>query len=252
MTKALARLVLPKAVMRRLETAGVYCQTWVTVEKQARTDLWVLRGVESGGSSREVGRYTSFFSPQGARLSWLQRLDRIGANGVHAVVVAPELMSVEMARVEQTYQLLVLRHRIAKGTTGKRPGVESAVLFRGVDGQLPLDLLKQGLTPEFFTRGGEGRPIPGEFVEAVKLVTAGVSCTNCRHCHGLVEKVALAARGSSHSFWLRRKMGREPFSHDSLGQGSSKRLKVSDSTVSHSQNYQRSHIELKNVEIKPL
>jgi hypothetical protein len=21
----------------------------------------------------------------------------------------------------------------------------------------------------------------------VKLVTAGVSCTNCRHCHGLIE-----------------------------------------------------------------
>jgi hypothetical protein len=196
MRKALARLVLPKAVMRRLESAGVYCQTWITVEKQGRTDGWVLRGVESGGSSREVGRYISFFSPQGGRLSWLQRLDRIGFNGVHGVVVAPELMSVEMARIEQTYQLLVLLHRIAKGQLGKRPSVDSAVLLRGVDGQLPLDLLKQGLTPEFFTRGGEVRPIPVEFVEAVKLVTAGVSCANCRHCHGLVEK-ALPTEASS-------------------------------------------------------
>ena len=33
MAKELARLVLPKPVMRRLETAGVYCQTWVTAEK---------------------------------------------------------------------------------------------------------------------------------------------------------------------------------------------------------------------------
>jgi hypothetical protein len=186
--KAPTRLVLPKAVMRRLESAGVFCQTWVTVEKQARTDRWVLRGVESGGSSREVGRYISFFSPQGGRLNWLQRLDRIGSNGVHAIVVAPEMMSVEMARVEQTYQLLGLRHRIAKGPVGKRPSVESAAVFRGVDGQLPVDLMKQGLTPEFFTRGGEVRPIPPEFVEAVKFVTAGVSCPNCRHCHGLIER----------------------------------------------------------------
>lgn len=65
MAKDLARLVLPKPVMRRLETAGVYCQTWVTVEKQARAARWVLRGVESGGSSREVGRYISFFSTEG-------------------------------------------------------------------------------------------------------------------------------------------------------------------------------------------
>lgn len=190
MAKDLARLVLPKPVMRRLETAGVYCQTWVTVEKQARAGRWVLRGVESGGSSREVGRYISFFSPYGGCLAWLQRLDRIGANGVHAVVVASELMSVEMARVDQTYQLLVARHRIGVTANSKRPQVDSVVLFRAIDGQLPQELLKQGLTPEFFTRAGEVKPIPAEFADAVKAVTAGVSCVNCRHCHGLIEKPA--------------------------------------------------------------
>lgn len=193
MPKDLARLVLPKAVMRRLETAGVYCQTWITVEKQARASRWVLRGVESGGSSRETGRYISFFSPEGRQLTWLQRLDRIGANGVHAVVVTPELMSVEMARIDQTYQLLIARHRIGANTSGKRPQVESVVVFRGIDGQLSQELLKQGLTPEFFTRGGEVKAIPEEFVEAVKAVTAGVSCVNCRHCHGLIEQPAAAA-----------------------------------------------------------
>ena len=192
MPKDLARLVLPKAVMRRLETAGVYCQTWVTVEKQARASRWVLRGVESGGGSREVGRYISFFSPDGRQLAWLQRLDRIGANGVHAVVVTPELMSVEMARIDQTYQLLIARHRIGANANGKRPQVESVVVFRGIDGQLSQELLKQGLTPEFFTRGGEVKPIPEEFAEAVRAVTAGVSCVNCRHCHGLIEKPAAA------------------------------------------------------------
>ena len=72
---------------------------------------------------------------------------------------------------------------------GKRPSVESTIVFRGIDGQLSPELLKQGLAPEFFTRGGEVKPIPKEFADAVKAVTTGVSCVNCRHCHGLVDKL---------------------------------------------------------------
>lgn len=190
MRNELVRLVLPRPVMRRLEASGIYCQTWVTVERQARSDGWVLRGVESGGSTRELGRYISFFAEDGSRLPWLQKLDRIGANGVHAVVVAAELMSVEMSRVGQTYQLLVVRHRLGNNAAGKRPSVESNVIFRGIDGQLPPDLLKQRFAPEFFSRGGEVRPVPEQLAEAVKVVTAAVSCVNCRHCHGLVERVS--------------------------------------------------------------
>ena len=188
MPKDLARLVLPKPVIRRLETSGIYCQTWVTAERQARCNGWVLRGVESGGSIRELGRYISFFGEDGSRLSWLQKLDRIGSNGVHAVVVATALVSVEMSRIGQTYQLLVARHHLGGAASGKRPSVESTVIFRGIDGQLPPDLLKQGFAPEFFSRGGEVRPVPEFLVEAVKAVTAGVSCVNCRHCHGLIER----------------------------------------------------------------
>ncbi|MCZ2156682.1 MAG: hypothetical protein LC114_22730 [Bryobacterales bacterium] len=190
MPKELARLTLPKVAIKRLESSGVYCQTWVTVERQSRLDRWVLRGVESGGSTRELGRYISFFSPGGDRLPWLQRLDRIGVNGVHAVVVAPELISVEMARIGQTYQLLIARHRVGP-LSARKPSVESTIVFRGVDGQLPDDLLKQGLTPEFFTRAGEVKPLPNDLVNAVAAATAGVSCVNCRHCHGLIEKVAV-------------------------------------------------------------
>ncbi len=188
MRKDLARLVLPKSMMQRLEASGVYCQTWVTAERQSRCDRWVVRGVESGGSTRELGRYISFFAGDGRRLPWLQKLDRIGSNGVHAVVVAAALTSVEMSRIGSTYQLLVAKHRLGNDAAGKRPRVESTVIFRGVDGQLPPDLLKQGFAPEFFSRGGEVKPVPEWLVEAVKAVTAGVSCVNCRHCHGLVER----------------------------------------------------------------
>ncbi len=62
MANELTRLVLPKPLLRRLESAGVYCQTWVTVERQARAERWILRAVESGGSAKEVGRYVAFFA----------------------------------------------------------------------------------------------------------------------------------------------------------------------------------------------
>jgi hypothetical protein len=187
MTREAARLILPKPMLRQLESGGIFCQAWVTAERQTRADRWVLRGVESAGATKEVGRYISFFSSDGKRLAWLQRMDRIGSNGVHAVVVAPELVSVEMARVGQTYQLLIVRHRLGR-MQKRRPEIESTVLFRGIDGHLPDPLRAQGLAPEFFTRSGEIKPIPVTFVEAARQVAAGAVCVQCKHCHGLVAK----------------------------------------------------------------
>ena len=182
-----SRLVLPKPMMAKLESLGIYCQTWVTAERQDRAKRWVLRGVESGGSGKEFGRYISFFATDGSRMEWLQKADRIGANGVHAITIGEALVGVEMARVDATYQLVISRHQIGKPKVeGKRPPVESSVIFRGVDGQLSEKLRKQGLAPAFLTRSGEVKAVPADFLEAVKIVTAGVSCVNCRHVHGLV------------------------------------------------------------------
>jgi len=182
-----SRLVLPKPMIAKLESLGIYCQTWVTAERQDRAKRWVLRGVESGGGAKEFGRYISFFAPDGSRMEWLQKADRIGANGVHAVAIGGALIGVEMARVDETYQLVISRHRLGKPKTeGKRPPVESSVIFRGVDGQLSEKLRKQGLAPAFLTRSGEVKAVPGDFLQAVKLVAGGVACLNCRHVHGLV------------------------------------------------------------------
>ncbi|MEQ1887018.1 MAG: hypothetical protein ABL967_18290 [Bryobacteraceae bacterium] len=182
-----SRLVLPKPLLNRLNSLGIYCQTWVTAERQDRAKRWVLRGVESGGSAKEFGRYISFFATNGSRMEWLQKADRIGANGVHAIVIGEVLIGVEMARVEDTYQLMIARYELGKPKVeGKRPLVESSVIFRGMDGQLPEKLRKQGLAPAFLTRSGEVKAVPSEYLEAVKLVAAGVSCANCKHVHGLV------------------------------------------------------------------
>jgi hypothetical protein len=143
-----SRLVLPKPMVAKLQSLGIYCQTWVTAERQDRAKRWVLPGVESGGSAKEFGRYISFFAADGSRMEWLQKADRIGANGVHAVAIGADLVGVEMARVDETYQLVISRHQLGKPKTeGKRPPVESSVIFRGVDGQLSEKLWKQGFLP---------------------------------------------------------------------------------------------------------
>lgn len=179
------RLTLPKPMLAQLRFAGVYCQPGISVERQERAKRWVLRGVESGGAAKQVGRYVAFFASTGERIEWLQRADRVGSNGVHAVVVAESLASVEVARVGETYQLLIVRYRLGPIGNGRRPPAESTVVFRGIDGQLPERLRAQSLTPEFLTRSGESNPVPAGFVEAVRLTTAGAGCVNCRHVHGL-------------------------------------------------------------------
>ena len=120
-------------------------------------------------------------------MEWLQKADRIGSNGVHAIVIGEALVAIEIARVDDTYQMVIVRHQLGRPTKeGKRPPVESTVLFRGVDGQLSEKLRKQGLAPAFLTRSGEVKAVQSEFLEATKLVAAGVSCANCRHVHGLI------------------------------------------------------------------
>ena len=90
-TEILARqgLRLPPITLKCLRTAGIYCQPSVSIEHQHLAKKYVLRGVESGGAVAEVGAYASFVDEQGNALPWLQRVDSIGVNGVHAIVVAP-------------------------------------------------------------------------------------------------------------------------------------------------------------------
>jgi len=93
---------------------------------------------------------------------------------------------------------VISRHQLGKPKTeGKRPPVESSVIFRGVDGQLSEKLRKQGLAPAFLTKSGEVKAVPSDFLEAVKIVTAGVSCVNCRHVHGLVGGACSAEKDPS-------------------------------------------------------
>jgi hypothetical protein len=102
--------------------------------------MYVLRGVESGGAVVDLGAYSSFVAEDGNALPWLQRVDSIGVNGVHAIVVAPVLVRVEMIRIERTYDLLITRHSLTGSDAGRRPRLESSILFYGRRGSLEMEL----------------------------------------------------------------------------------------------------------------
>jgi hypothetical protein len=186
-------LTLPAAAVQRLRKAGIYCTPNITVEFQQATRRHVLRGRESGGATKQFGHYVTFCGEGGERLPWFVRPDSLTSNGDHAIVLAPALVSVEALRVEHTYELLIVRHELRAAKEGARPRLRSQVVFRGWQGQLPLDLVEKDrsvagkIAPEFFTRGGEARQLPAPFVEAVHAVVAALNCLACSHSHFLIE-----------------------------------------------------------------
>ena len=190
-TEILARqgLRLPPITLKCLRTAGIYCQPSVSIEHQHLAKKYVLRGVESGGAVAEVGAYASFVDEQGNALPWLQRVDSIGVNGVHAIVVAPVLIRVQMLRIERTYDLLITRHQLTKSGDSQRPRLESSVLFYGRRGGLEMELWGKDaafcgtVCPVFYTRAGERVVLPNDFQDAATRITSAVCCLGCRHCH---------------------------------------------------------------------
>jgi len=190
------RLILAPAAVKRLAGADIRCTPDVSLEYQRAAGRYVLRGRESGGAVKALGRYISFCADDGSQLAWFMRPDSLVANGDHAIVIAPALVGIEMFRFEHTYELLIARHTINEEEKGKRPTVSAQLIFRGWQGQLPLDLIERDkalagtIAPEFFDRAGEPKQIPAAFVAAVHAVTAAANCLECRHTHFLVAKPA--------------------------------------------------------------
>jgi hypothetical protein len=165
-TEVLARqgMRLPQIVLKRLRDAGIYCQPTLSIEYQNVGKKHVLRGVESGGAVAALGAYSSFIGEHGEPLPWLQRVDSIAVNSVHAVVVAPVLIRLEMVRIERTYDLLITRHSLAGSRENRRPQLESSILFYGRRGGLEMELwgkdamFREAVSPVFYNRGGESMP----------------------------------------------------------------------------------------------
>ena len=184
-------LILPRRALRRLEEAGIYAQASVSLEYQQYAKRYVVRGVESGGAVEALGRYVTFCGDQGEPPPWLHPLDGIGVNGVHALVIAPSLVRVEMFRRGQTYDLMISRIGPGKTANGKRPALESTTIFHAEEGYLPAELAKgahanrESLIPTFYSRAGEPLTLPARFEEVTKAVVVAVSCSRCTHSHYL-------------------------------------------------------------------
>jgi len=185
-------LNLPGRVRRQLRDVGILARPDVGLEHQNLARRYVIRGVESGGAISEMGHYVTFCGEDGGPLAYLHPIDAIGVNGVHAVVVAPILVRVEMLRTGRTYELLITGYRIGDAENGRRPPMESQTLFRGVHGYLELELWGKdkesagSVVPDFYSRGGERLQIPAKFEPATRTITKAVSCCGCSHCHYLI------------------------------------------------------------------
>ena len=197
LSHALHGLALPASVLKALQKRGIYCIPGVSLEHQHLAKRYVLRGVESGGAVPDMGRACALVSPDGDPLAWLQSLDSIAVNGRHAIFLAETLVRVEMLRTVRTCDLAITLHALSQMPGRNRPEIASALLFRGRDGVLPIDLwkdeqraLRGKMTPIFYDRAGEELHLPQRFEEAIRKVTSAVCCVGCKHSHAGVPPVA--------------------------------------------------------------
>ena len=182
-------LRLTRQALRVLKERGIFAHSPVSLEHQHLAKRYVVRGLESGGAVADLGRYVTFTQEDGQPTQWLHPVEAIGVNGLHAVVVAPVLVRIEMLRTGRTYELLITQHRPGLTNDGKRPLLETRLLFRGIHGRLDLDLSgkdkdKAGtVLPTFYSRAGEEVGIPKRFRPVVRAIVAAVYCNGCFHCH---------------------------------------------------------------------
>ena len=190
--------MLSRRALRVLKDEGIFAHSPVSVQHQDLAHRYVIRGLESGGAVRELGRYVTFAGGDGGALEYLHPVEAIGFNGIHAVVIAEALVRVDMLRKGQTYELLITRHVLGEPKNGNRPELETTILFRGIHGRIDLDLCGKdksragSVVPAFYSLAGEAVPIPENFVGVVRAAVRGVNCLRCVHSHYLKPQSAMA------------------------------------------------------------
>ena len=199
-----AGLALPRRAVRVFKERGIFAHPIVSVEHQELAQRYVLRGLESGGSVTDIGRYVTFGDEEGRALEYLHPVEAIGVNGLHAVVICQACIRVDMIRKGATYEILVTRHWLDLMEDGHRPAMETEILFRGIHGRLELDLRGKDkaqagrVVPTFYSLAGEPVSIPEKFLPVLRAATKAVNCRNCSHTHYLRKPVTrpVNARGS--------------------------------------------------------
>ena len=184
-------LPLARRAVRTLRERGVHAHSLLSVEYQQLAQRYVIRGLESGGSAGDLGRYVTFADEDGKPLEYLHPVETIAVNGLHAVVIANSILRGDMLRKGRTYELLITRHWLASVTAGTKPRLECEIAFRGIHGWLELDLNGRDkaqagrVVPTFYSLAGEDSVIPEKFLAMVRAATRGVNCSGCSHMHYL-------------------------------------------------------------------
>jgi hypothetical protein len=187
----IAGLPLSRRAVRVLKDRGIFAHSLVSIEHQQLAQRYVVRGLESGGAAGDVGRYVSFAGDEGEPLEFLHPVEAIGVNGLHAVVISPAVVRVDMLRKGRTYELLITRHSLSSTANSRRPQLETQVLFRGIHGRIELDLSgrdksqSSNVVPTFYSLAGEVIAIPAKFVAVIRATTKAVNCVGCSHAHYL-------------------------------------------------------------------
>jgi len=182
-------LRLSRQALRVLKERSIFAQSSVSLQHQQLASRYVVRGVESGGAAGDIGRYVTFAQEDGQPIEYLHPVEAIGVNGVHSVVVAPVLVRLDMLRKGRTYELLITRHAAGQVDNGRRPPLQTTVLFRGVHGRLELDLSGRdkaqagAVLPTFYSLSGEEIAIPEQFMPAVRASVKATNCSGCCHRH---------------------------------------------------------------------
>jgi hypothetical protein len=215
---AIARrgLSLPAETREQVRKIGILCRPQVEIVYQQRANQWKLRGEESGGAVELLGHYVGFVDINGEGLPWLQRVKNFLPNGIHAVVIADELVRVEMFRYETTYHLLISKHWL-QGKDKERPELKSAILFLGGNGSLDTELwskdaaFRGGAMPHFYARSGELAPPGATWTNATLKITEAACCCGCRHCHLLEAGMSSSSASPSLSSFSSREKAAEQF-----------------------------------------
>src|SRR5258708_7609097 len=186
-----AGLPLARRAGRMLKDRGIYAYSVGRVEHEQLAQRYVLRGLESGGSAGDVGRYVTFADEDGRPLEYLHPVEAIAVNGLHAVVISAAFVRADMLRKGRTYELLITQHALSSETDGRRPQLETGILFRGIHGRVELDLSGKDkaqagkVVPTFYSLAGEVIAIPEKFLPLIRATTKGARCIGCTHAHYL-------------------------------------------------------------------
>lgn len=179
-------LRLPAVTLKRLQSAGIFCQPEVSVQYQQHAHSYVLRAVESGGAIAELGAYCGFVGADGNALTRSERVNNLAVNGLHAIVMEPALVRLQMVRNRLSYQLLITRHSLSSVAQRHRPQLQSSILFHGHGSATIMSNDAESATKSFaplYSRNSGTTAVPAEFLDAIQQLVAALWCVGCRHSH---------------------------------------------------------------------